>query len=325
MTTPTTSSDPGADALLLALTDAIRSASSPEITQAQALLLQRLATEGDVIPSRIPAPRNITEIGGYLNLLGELAENQMRHDMLASALGVTGQPLSTVVVAPLPPMRFQAVPNDKPVGAAANTVPLTVSVRSDLATGLQIALDTVHAAGGVLPLWSPPLALPSATTTPMPDPLLYLGREVWLAPTAALTDPTTDSLVLGRTATDTTAGYRVGVRVAAATPAAPVLDWSGLVWDSIGNAFVAREIGTIGLLPIEAALAGSPFVAHPIAAAPASQADTAWAKLTAIAGLVPGVTKLGDELALLWTADNIAASTFQAHLDAVWNGTAFIG
>jgi len=55
-----------------ALLDVIKTASSPEIAQAQSLLLRRLALEGDVVGSRIPAPRNITEIGGYINLLGDL-------------------------------------------------------------------------------------------------------------------------------------------------------------------------------------------------------------------------------------------------------------
>ena len=49
-----------------------------------------LALQGDVIQSRIPAPRNITEIGGYLNLLQTLGQAEMRTQTLAGALGVAG-------------------------------------------------------------------------------------------------------------------------------------------------------------------------------------------------------------------------------------------
>jgi hypothetical protein len=322
-----TTNDPAGDALLLALTDAIRGASTPEIQQAQALLLRRLATEGDVIPSRIPAPRNITEVGGYFNLLTDLAETQLRHNMLSAALGLANEALPATGLGSVPPMRLQSVQNDRPAGPASTTVPLAVAIRNDLAAALQAVLDGVHADGGVLPLWSPPVALPPATAAPgpIPDPLLYLGRRVWLAPTAALTDPTVDSLVLGRASTDPAPGYRVGIRVSPGTVAAPALDWTGLVFDTVSASFVERSVGTVGLLPLSTALAGSPFVATPIPAAPASRMDTAWARLTAIGGLIPGVSTLGAELALVWNSDAVAASVFAGHLDAVWDGTTFVG
>ena len=328
MTTPTRPSpDPAGDALLLALTDAIRSATGPEIQQAQALLLRRLATEGDVIPSRIPAPRNITEVGGYLNLLTTLAENTMRRDMIGAALGLASTPFGVGGVGAVPPLRLTAVPNDRPAGAVGATVPLAVTVRADLATPLQSALDTVHADGGLLPLWSPPTALPPAPqgARPMPDPLPHLGREVFLAPTAALTDPATDPIVLGRAATDVAAGYRAAVRVAAGTAGAPALDWTALVFDTVGGGFVERALGTVELLPIDVALAGTPFVARPVPAAPTGRGDLTWARLVATAGLVPGLSRLGDELALVWNADAIASSAFATHLDAIWDGAAFAG
>lgn len=51
-------------------------------------ILRRIATEGDVKPSRIPQPKNITEVGGYFNLLMKLRETEMLKQMLASALGL---------------------------------------------------------------------------------------------------------------------------------------------------------------------------------------------------------------------------------------------
>ncbi len=328
MTTPAVS-DAAGDALVLALTDVIKGASTPEIQQAQALLLRRLAVQGDVIPSRIPAPRNITEIGGYYNLLTDLQEVAMRKDMLGAALGLAGADRIDGVLGggTVPPMRLTQIANDRMPSPTGDGVPLSVGVRQDLAGTLQAAVANVRSWGGHLLLWSPPAALPtpSGATGPAPDPLPLLGREVWIAPTAATLDPATDPIVLGRVATDATPGYRLGIRVADGTLGAPKLDWVGLKWDAIGNAYVESAIAQVSLLPIDAALDGTPFVAHGIPATPAGRGDYAWARLVARAGLVPGASRLGDELALLWTADQIAASAYAAHVDAVWDGTAFVG
>jgi len=52
--------------------------------------LQRIVEETEVKPTRIPIPMNITEIGGYYNLLAKLEKEQteMRMKMIASALGL---------------------------------------------------------------------------------------------------------------------------------------------------------------------------------------------------------------------------------------------
>ncbi len=328
MATPTVS-DAAGDALVLALTDVIKGASTPEIQQAQALLLRRLAMQGDVIPSRIPAPRNITEIGGYFNLLTDLNEAAMRKDMLGAALGLAGADRLEGALGggSVPPMVLTRIANDRLPSPLGDAVPLSVGVRADLAAPLVATVANVRSWGGHLPLWSPPTALPAPTggTGPAPDPLPYLGREVWVAPTTATVDPATDPIVLGRASTDLTAGYRIGIRVADGTAGAPKLDWVGLKWDAIGNAFVETAIGATSLLPIDTALVATPFHAQPIAAAPTGRGDYTWARLVAPAGLLPGVSRLGDELALLWTADQVAESAYATHLDAIWDGTAFVG
>ncbi|MFE6995734.1 hypothetical protein ACFVAE_07230 [Microbacterium sp. NPDC057659] len=326
MSTPSVS-DAAGDALVLALTDVIKGASSPEIQQAQAMLLRRLATQGDVIPSRIPAPLNITEIGGYFNLLTDLRESAMRKDMLGAALGLASfEPVDIGTGGTVPPLRLVQIANDRLPSPAGDGVPLAVGVREDLAAGMQAALADVRSAGGHLPLWGPPPALPAPTggTGPTPDPLPYLGREVWVAPTAALTDPATDPIVLGRASTDAGTGYRVGIRVADGTAGGVSADWVGLKWDAIGGAFVEADIGTVTLLPLEAAVAATPFVSRPIAALPPARGDYAWARMAAVAGLLPGASRLGDELGLLWTSDRIAESAYAGHLDAVWDGVAFV-
>lgn len=309
------------DALMLALTDVIRGATSPEIQQAQAMLLRRLATQGDVIPSRIPAPLNITQVGGYFNLLSTLGEDTMRTEMLGSALGLASSTTVAGGTSTAPPMRLTSIANQRPDGAAGAEVPLTIAVRQDLAPALTAALAGVQALSGMLPLWSPPAALPGPATA-VASALPFLGREVWIAPSMATVDPEHEPVILGRASTDP-AGYRLGVRVPDGTAGAPKLTWTGLAWDATGGVFVERALGDISLLPIETILAPTAFSATRPASAPSTRADYGWARLTAPAGLVPGLTRLGDELGLLWTAEQIAASTFAPHLDSVWTGSAF--
>lgn len=70
------------------LVEILKQEASEEAAKIRNLMMKRIATEGTVIASRIPAPRNITEVGGYLNLLASLGEDEMRRQMIASALGV---------------------------------------------------------------------------------------------------------------------------------------------------------------------------------------------------------------------------------------------
>lgn len=59
---------------------------SPEMMNAKIRIMERIANDTDINPARIPAPLNITEIGGYYNLLKKHEELQLR--MLASVLGL---------------------------------------------------------------------------------------------------------------------------------------------------------------------------------------------------------------------------------------------
>lgn len=56
---------------------------------------------------------------------------------------------------------------------------------------------------------------------------------------------------------------------------------------------------------------------------PANTTATAWPFLTNTTGLIAGVTRLGDELSLLYRQDQIAASVFASMLNWTWNGTSF--
>lgn len=315
------------DALLQALTDVIKGANSPDIQAAQALLLRRLALEGSVIPSRLPAPRNITELGGYVNLLTSLGQDDMRTQMLGSVLGVAGgSPIPGWDTA-APPLALVAVANDRPNGPAGIPVAATVSVRGDFAPAVESMLASVHAAGGLLPLWSPPPVLPLRTpgTAPqiVPDPMLHLGRALWVAPTAALVDPVNDPVIVGRAASDTDPGFRTALRVNAGTPGAPEADWTALRWDPGSKTFVDHHLGPSKLLPIETALAPAGFTPAAIPARPTVPTDYAWARLTNVTGLIPGLTRLGEELSLVHPPSTIASSVFAGMLGAVWDGVRF--
>ncbi|MDL2322673.1 hypothetical protein LJC52_01660 [Bacteroidales bacterium OttesenSCG-928-A17] len=64
---------------------------SEEMAEIRRLIYRRIATESDIKPSRIPAPLNITEIGGYFNLLAKLNQQEMLRQTLASILGLPMQ------------------------------------------------------------------------------------------------------------------------------------------------------------------------------------------------------------------------------------------
>ena len=59
---------------------------SEEMQRLREMIVRRLATETEIKPSRVPAPLNITEIGGYYNLLKKNEKMQMQ--LLASILGL---------------------------------------------------------------------------------------------------------------------------------------------------------------------------------------------------------------------------------------------
>lgn len=69
---------------------------SDEMKKLKMRVLERIATETDIKPARVPAPMNITEIGGYYNLLRKeeklqeerLQVEKLRLQLLASVLGL---------------------------------------------------------------------------------------------------------------------------------------------------------------------------------------------------------------------------------------------
>lgn len=304
-----------------ALAAIIRGAASPAVQEAQALLLRRLALEGDVIPSRIPAPRNITEVGGYLNLLAAAELGELRRSALASALGLAS-PAATGWDESPPMPGWANLAND--LTGAPPAAALAVPLRADLAAAWRSAVVPALAAQGArLRLWSSMPQLPhAASSTADADILPLLGRTAWIDPAAALDTPETDPVLLGRSDAEPEATLRVVLRAggSAAPPPAP---FNALLWDRIANTLIARPIGAIAVIDVAPIVALAGFRAAGPPPRPAARFDLGWARLECHAGLLPGVSRLGDELARVWTQREIARSALAPRVAEVWTGTGF--
>jgi len=82
-------------------TKVLNQADAKEMQEIKLQILRRIAAESDIKPARIPAPMNITEIGGYFNLMMKLkkeeektqqkAYTEMLRQTLTSILGLPMQ------------------------------------------------------------------------------------------------------------------------------------------------------------------------------------------------------------------------------------------
>jgi len=302
----------------------ISGATSGDALEAQNIILRRIALEGDVVPSRVPAPLNITQIGGYLNLLTDLKETAMRSQVLAGILGVAGPSNAAGWVNPKPPYSFSMLPNDRPAGAAQAMLPTVVPMRSDFLHAFLAALKMLHDQGCSLPLYSGPSSLPTTVLDPtMPvDPMPYLGRVLQIAASMAFVDPATDAVVLARAAGSSDI-YQVALNsIGAATTPVTTGDYDALKAAADGSVTSTTLTGA-GLVYLNPILAMAGFYPGTPLPQPASVVDTAWAKFTSVAGLIPGVTRLGDELCALYSWTSISASIFAPMSNWVWNGSTF--
>ena len=320
--------DPGvqgvAGKLVDALAEILRSSTSPETLQAQQILMKRLALEGDVVPSRVPAPRNITEIGGYLNLLEKLNETTMRTQTLASILGVAG-PNPLPGFTPTGPVLYDVQrTNDRPAGAAQASIPVQFAIRNDFAPALDAAVRRIHDAGCVLPVLSLVRPLPAAGVGVLPpaDLLPFLGRVLDLMPTVALIDPDQDALAVARVDGSTQLETVARQLDATAVDAASVVPKKWIAWQCDASACTESTADRtyLSLTPILNAAGWY----QPMPTVPTKRsAPGTWSRWIDTTGLVPGLSRFGDELNARYAREEVAASSLRDALDFRWDGTAF--
>jgi len=260
----------------------VQANNSPDAAAAQSILLRRLALQGDVVGSRVPAPRNISEIGGYFNLLDTLGESAMREQTLAGILGVAG-PIPSLTMLQPQPLSMVSVTNDRPSGVAQPSLPLSVQVRSDFVGGLLDALKLLHAQNATMPFAGPTsLTLPAggpASSLPA-DPLLYLGRVLMLAPAAALQAAASDPLVLARKA-GTTGAFDIMADVLSPGGVAVRPDnYEAL--QIAGTSITKVPLNNTSLVKLAPLLAGAGFYPAAPLPVPASAADIARTSLMSL-------------------------------------------
>ena len=310
--------------LVDALADILRTSTSPETLAAQQILMKRLALEGDVFPSRVPPPRNITEIGGYINLLEKLNETEMRSQTLASIFGVAG-PNPMPGFEPAGPVLYDALrAHDRPAGPNQAAIPVQFRVRNDFAATLDAAQKLIHDAGCTLPIFAPVRMLPPASVgaTPPVELLPYLGRTLDLMPTAALVDPDADVYAVARV--DGTATLETVARQLDATApnAGGVAKKKWVAWKCDANACVesTADRNYLALAPILNAAGW--YQKMPTAPQKLALPGT-WSHWFNTTGLIPNVSRFGDELNARYSRGEIAASVLRDALDYVWDGTTF--
>jgi hypothetical protein len=327
--TPGTLANGGAptDAILLAIVDLLKTGSNPDILDAQRILLQRIALEGDVVQSRLPAPRNVTEIGGYLNLLQDTGQPELRGQMLAALLGVAGPPQSGLLNSGggVTPLAFVQLANDRPAGVAQPAMPTSITIRSDFLDAFQVARNGIHSAGASLPLLSPPRVLPHSqpgSVTPPDDLLPFLGRALDVVPSALLSDPDNDPLAIARLATAPAGAFQLVARELDGGTLVPEQSWSAQKCDATScTAIPATQRRYFALAPILATAGWYPLT--PLVLPSSKTKPGSSSRLLNLTGLVAGTTRLGDELALLYPPEQIASSTLVTRLNLIWNGQAF--
>jgi hypothetical protein len=331
MSDTTTTVDPSDTAfagLMDALVELIKSGVRPDVLEAQRLMLQRLALQGDVFPSRIPPPLNVTQIGGYLNLLEAAGLNDMRASAVASTLGIAGPSPVGEAVAGVVPVGFVSIANDRPAGPSQASIPPQLSVRADFHAPLLSAMTTLHASGCALPLRAPRAVLPATVPGVSPSGidldvvLAALGRSMDVFPGTVLVDPVIDPLAIARFETPATDAFRLVARVLDGSTTVAEASWVAMRASSataVSDAPATRRY--VDVLPILSAAGWNH--PEPTVLPTTSSARGTLVRLINTTGLIVGETTLGEELTLLYPAAAIARSALSGVTGFVWNGSTF--
>lgn len=309
------------DTITETIVSLLKEPDDPALLEAQALLARRIASSAAIAPIRVPEPQNITEMGGYLNLLERAGEDTTRLQAISAALGLAG-PLDTPLHAGGPDLGFTKLDNLRVTDAAMAAAPAEIELRTDFAGPLKTALDGLRVRGFELPLLNPRVPLP-ATDAAVPDAMgmmALLGRSLRLVPSLALTDPTVDGLLV----VDGAAAIEVHLRQVdtAAAQAGAVADVALDVFTCDATSCNQANT-TVKAEPLAPALAVAGWFPGP-RSAPTTLTDAGeWTHFINATGLVIGESTFGEELARLYPGHVIAASAARHVLPAVWDGSAF--
>ena len=310
-----------------ALVEMMRSGVRPELLEAQRVLLHRLATQGDMFPSRIPAPLNITEVGGYLNLLERSGHSDLRLSAMTGALGIAGPSLDLNAAAGEATVGFVMTRNDRPAGPAQAAIPPLVPIRADFHSPTLAALEHIRALGCKLPLRAFKAILPaSQPDQTMPDTAVALdalGRRLQAFPGTFLIDPDSDPLVIARPEAPAGEPLQLMARELGDGGLLPTASWVPLSASEVAIIEEpARDAAYLEIAPIMAAagwVQASPMVPPENIRNPGSLPE--FRNLT---NLIPGETTLLEELSLLYSQAAIARSAFAPFGGWIWSGQAFV-
>ena len=326
---PAPAVDPTFAGLMDALVELMKSGVRPDVLEAQRVLLQRLAAQGDVFPARIPAPRNITEIGGYFNLLETAGQLDVRSSAVASALGVAGPAPGGELLAGAVPVGFVDVANDRPDGPAQASIPPLLKVRADFHAPLQAALAAIHAAGCALPLRAPRAALPasqpgaSSSSLDLDAVMGALGRVLEVFPGTVLLDPAVDPLGLARLETPATDSVKLVARELDGGTIVPEESW--VATRASSTTAVEDAPGLQRYLPVAPLMANAGWITPLPAVLPSNRTSRgSLVKFVNQTGLIAGETMLGEELSLLYTPAAVARSALSSFAGWQWDGSNFV-
>jgi len=320
-----TTDESASEDILKAVAELIRTGSDPDTLAAQHILIRRLALSGETFYSRVPAPRNITEVGGYINLLRENQELEAQSQMICAALGVAGPnpPLGWEEVGPA--IEFVITANDRPECEGQKITPISISIRSDMILPFRSAMKKIHEAGCALPLMTPKTFLlkQNELMDEIQDFLPYIGREINIPPGTFLVDPAIDPLAIARNDTVASSGFELVARGTDINTKIPEIDWSAYKCDD--NSCEILPSSKRRYLTLAPILASAGWYVRSDFQAPTSINDPgSLGTFINITGLLPGKTRLYDELALLYSPKSIYASIFADKLSWVWNGKTFV-
>jgi hypothetical protein len=301
--------------LQAALLDIIKQETSAEATQARSMILRRLALEGDVVPSRIPAPINITQIGGYANLLEKRGYDELGYRMMASTLGLPADNFENALYDISPVQFFVNLEGDRPDCEQTQSFPLSFAMRSDFHPAFATAQQEMRQAGAAVPFMNIRRALPGLND-PLPNlsqTFDIIGRALEIPPNAALHELKKDPVIIVKE-TDGRGGL-----YALADDTVTVSGHDAYVIDTESGGLTTAPLtgNYLNLSPIlnkAGWYSGYDIDTHPLLLL----------KLRNITGLIPGVTTFGEELSLLYTRQQIVASSVREMLNWVWTGMAFV-